>query len=77
MLWFDPRPVHVNFVVDNVALGQVFHPVLPFSPLNILYLYLHIARIRRTDGQILRVFQKAMLLRKSGALDIKSVLFNL
>jgi hypothetical protein len=29
---FDPRPVHVGFVVDKVALGQVFPRVLRFSP---------------------------------------------
>jgi hypothetical protein len=29
---FDPGSVHVGFVVDKVALGQVFPPVLWFSP---------------------------------------------
>jgi hypothetical protein len=24
MFGFDPRPLHVGFVVDKVALGQVF-----------------------------------------------------
>jgi hypothetical protein len=28
---FDPRPVHLGFVVDKVALGQVFSLVLLFS----------------------------------------------
>jgi hypothetical protein len=27
---FDPRSVHVGFVVDGVALGQVSLPVIPF-----------------------------------------------
>jgi hypothetical protein len=29
---FDPRPVHVGFVVDKVALGQVFPPSTSASP---------------------------------------------
>ena len=32
---FDPGSVHVGFVVDNVALGQVFLRVLRFSPVSI------------------------------------------
>jgi hypothetical protein len=31
---FDPGSVHVGFVVDKVALGQVFLRVLRFSPVN-------------------------------------------
>jgi hypothetical protein len=34
--WFDPRSVHVGFVVDKVALGQVFPRVLRFSPVNFI-----------------------------------------
>jgi hypothetical protein len=30
----DPRPVHVGFAVDNVAIGQVFLWVLRFSPVS-------------------------------------------
>jgi hypothetical protein len=30
---FDPGPVNVTFVVDKVALGQVFLPVLLFHPI--------------------------------------------
>jgi len=30
---FDPGPVNVTFVVDKVALGQVFLPVLLFNPI--------------------------------------------
>jgi hypothetical protein len=33
---FDPGSVHVGFVVDNVALGQVFPRVLRFSPINFI-----------------------------------------
>jgi len=29
---FNPRPIHVRFVVDKVALGQVFLQVLRFPP---------------------------------------------
>jgi hypothetical protein len=29
---FDPGSVHVGFLVDKVALGQVFPRVLPFPP---------------------------------------------
>jgi hypothetical protein len=38
---FDPGSVHVGFVVDKVALGQVFHPVLRFSPVNFIPPVLH------------------------------------
>jgi hypothetical protein len=33
---FDPRSVHVGFVVDKVALGQAFPRVLRFSPVNFI-----------------------------------------
>jgi hypothetical protein len=33
---FDPGSVYVGFVVDKVALGQVFPRVLRFSPVNII-----------------------------------------
>jgi len=29
---FDPRPIRVGFLVDKVALGQVFLPVREFPP---------------------------------------------
>jgi hypothetical protein len=32
--------VHVGFVVDKVALGQVFLQVILFSPVNIIPLWL-------------------------------------
>jgi hypothetical protein len=36
-----PRSVHVGFVVDKVALGQVFLWVLRFFPVNIIPPWLH------------------------------------
>jgi hypothetical protein len=34
---FAPWSIHVGFVVDKVALGQVFLRVLRFSPVNISF----------------------------------------
>ena len=54
---FDPVPVHVKFVVDNVALGQVFLRVVPFSFASIFPLMLqtrlhfNLTLVRRTSGQ--------------------------
>jgi len=51
---FDPRSVHVTFVVGNVALGQVFLTILGFSSVSIspqmFRNYLHDALSRRSDG---------------------------
>jgi hypothetical protein len=45
VLWrrpgFDPGSVHMGFVVDKVALGQVFLRVLRFSPVNFIPPVLH------------------------------------
>jgi hypothetical protein len=38
---FNPRSVRVRFVVDEVALGQVFFLVLRFSPVSIIPPVLH------------------------------------
>jgi hypothetical protein len=38
---FDPGSVHVGFVVDKVALGQVFPRVLRFFPVNFIPPVLH------------------------------------
>ena len=38
---FNPRLVHVRFVGDEVTLGQVFLPVLRFSPVIIIPSILH------------------------------------
>jgi hypothetical protein len=43
--WFTPGSIHVGFVVDKLALGQVFLQVLQFSPANIIPPLLHIHRI--------------------------------
>jgi len=34
---FDPRPRNVGFVVDKVALRQIFLPVLPFPPISAIH----------------------------------------
>jgi hypothetical protein len=39
---FASRSVHVGFVVDKVALGQVFLLVLRFCPVSIILPLLHI-----------------------------------
>jgi hypothetical protein len=38
---FEPGSVHVGFVMDKVALGQVFPRVLRFSPVNFIPPLLH------------------------------------
>jgi hypothetical protein len=38
---FDPGSVHVGFVMDKVALGQVFSRILRFSPVNFIPPVLH------------------------------------
>jgi len=40
--WFNPRPVHVGFVVDRVALRQVFLQVLRFPTIIVIPPVLHI-----------------------------------
>jgi hypothetical protein len=40
-LGFDPGSVHVGFVVDKVALGQVSPRVLRFSPVSFIPPVLH------------------------------------
>jgi hypothetical protein len=37
----DPGSIHVGFVVDKMALGQVFPRVLRFSPVNFIPPVLH------------------------------------
>jgi hypothetical protein len=37
----ESHSVHVGFVVNKVALGQVFPPVLRFSPVNFIPPVLH------------------------------------
>ena len=38
---FDPGSIHVGFVVNKVALGQVFSPSCRFSPVKFIPLVLH------------------------------------
>jgi hypothetical protein len=71
---FYARSVLVRFVVDKVALGQVFLQILRFSPVSIIppilhtHLHLHLAITGRIKGRSLGTFQKAMLFRKSGSI---------
>jgi len=60
---FHPVLVHVRFVVLKVTLGQIFLPLLWFSPIRIIPPLLHIYfdpntnLVRRTGGQIVGVFE--------------------
>jgi hypothetical protein len=70
---FDPRPVNPRFVMDKVALGQVFLPVPGFSAIGSIppkfhtHLQIHIGLTRRTNGLNFETFQKkAKLFRKGG-----------
>lgn len=47
---FDPRPFHVRFVVDKVALGRVFLRVPHFPPLCIIPSYMLFIQ----EGQMVR-----------------------
>ena len=52
-LWrcgFCPSPVHMRFVVNKVALGQVFHSVIKFSPISIILPMLHPHVCLQADG---------------------------
>ena len=57
---FDPRSVHVTFVVGNVALGQVLLAVFGFSTVSISppmsHTHLHVALSRRSNGWRLERF---------------------
>jgi len=71
---FDPRLVHVRFVVHNVALGQVSLPVFHFSPVSVIpptlhtSLHLHVALTGRTNGRSLGTFNKQFCFGNRGAL---------
>jgi hypothetical protein len=45
--WFDPGSVHVGFLVDKVALRQVFPRVFQFSPVNFIPPVLHYKEKRK------------------------------
>jgi hypothetical protein len=56
--------IHVRFVVDKVALGQVFLRILQFSPVSIIppmlhtYFNINAALVRRTTRRRLRTSKK-------------------
>jgi hypothetical protein len=69
--YFDCSSDHVRFLVDTVALGQVFVRVRPFFPGSnipaVLRGYLHLILVlTRTDGRILVTNQKPILFRQPG-----------
>jgi hypothetical protein len=80
---FDPGSVYVGFVVDKVALGQVFLPVLQFSHVSMippmLHTHLHIntTLIRRTSGRMLKVFKKPFLFGYQETLNGNSTMHRL
>jgi hypothetical protein len=43
---FEHIPIPVEFVVDRVAVGQVFLPVLRFSSVGVIHPVLHVPFIR-------------------------------
>ena len=55
--WFDPGSVHVEFMVDKVALGQVFLRVLRFSPISVIPPVLHYTEKRKKNNLHRRVPQ--------------------
>jgi hypothetical protein len=63
---FDPRPVYMGFVVNKVALGQVFLRVLHLSPVSIIPPMLHsssficlLLSIEKRNGRRFGHFRKA------------------
>lgn len=66
---FDPRSVHVGFVVYKVALRKVIFSLLRFSPLSTIlplvntHFHLHLALTNRSKGQNLGTFQEPVLIR--------------
>jgi hypothetical protein len=43
----DPGSVHVGFLVDKMALGQIFPRVLRFFPVSLIPPVLHYTEIRK------------------------------
>jgi len=74
---FDPTSVHVRFVVDNMALGQVFLRIIRVSLVDIIppmlhaRLNLHVALVGRTNGDSPGTFQKQSFFGNQRALDRK------
>jgi len=60
----DPSSAEVGFVVDKVAVGQVFHLYVSFSTFRYTPSMLHthllpyVALIRRTSGRNMKTLQK-------------------
>jgi hypothetical protein len=48
---FEPGSVHMGFVVDKVALGQIFLRVLRHPPVNIVPPWLSISMYHLQDKQ--------------------------
>lgn len=65
---FHPKPVHVRFLLETMALIQV--TIIP--PVIDTHLHPHVTVTRRTNGRSLWNFQKSMLFRKSGSTGWKS-----
>jgi len=72
---FSPGRILVRFVVDEVALGQVFLPVLQFSPASVILesllssLDLHVVLRRKINGRSTGTFQKQFCFGKRAAFD--------
>jgi len=64
---FDPRLVNPRFMMDKLALGQVFLPVPGFSAIDLIpqnfhtHLQIHAGLTRRTNGLSFETFQKKKL----------------
>ena len=75
---FDPSSAYVRFVVDKVALRQVFLRVLRFYPFSAIpvnlptHLHLRFAVTRRTKGRSLGTFQKVKFFRKWGTMGYEN-----
>jgi len=71
---FDPNSIHLRFVVDGGAMGQVSFPVLRLSPVSIIPpmphsdLRLYVALTRCRNRRIQGILQEAALLRNSGTI---------
>ena len=70
---FDPRSVHVRFVVEKVALGRTLLSVLRSFPVSIIPQWLqthhlHAALTGRAKGESLGTFQKAVFFGKSDSI---------
>ena len=71
-LVFDYRSVHVEFMMDKVALAQSFLTVLLFPPVTIIPPMVHTGLHLNTTVLSLGTFQKAVLLRQSGSIGSES-----